>query len=241
MQSVYDLASQIEHCSQDGYLTNLLNDIFRQLDITSFIFVTMLERSKDPSTYRYHIGCNPNWYNVYNKQKQHVIDPFLVYARGFSKLLLLSEVKSQASQSPEQIDFFSNLEAHGFRSGMVVPAHAAGNRIGMLLVGTDATDGDEQLLKHRMILRAISMSMLEWWIDRIVPKNLNIQALTKEHVKMLKLASQEGVTSREIAISLNMTDSQVSNRFRVINDIFHVRNYKDAAAKALELGVIKPF
>jgi DNA-binding CsgD family transcriptional regulator len=243
IDDIEDLISKISMCEQEGYVTFLLQDIFEKFNVTSFMFVTLLQDSRSRDSFRFHTGCDPRWFNQYNKRKWHEVDPLVAYSRLFSKPILLSEMTEKSDISQGQIDFFANMHSHGFKSGMVIPCHSVSTkRMGMLFVGNtmESCDGNVHLKKHRILLRAVANELLDWWIARLQSKTIDRSKLKTEDLKILKLAYHDG-TSNDIALSLGLTVSQVNNRFRNINSIFQVDNKKDAAVLAMEYGIITPY
>lgn len=243
MNKLEEFSLKIQLCRQDGFLTMLLQDIFKDIGVSSFIFLTLLQDSKNRDSYRYHIGCNPNFFNIYNSRKWHAIDPFIAHAKKVGKPILIDELKRKIlDESQSQKDFFYNLSEYGFKAGIIIPAYTASNkRMGLLIAGNDdCLDGNLILQRNRVTLRAIASELLDWWVVKLQSKAVDVSKLKTEDLQLLKLAYFQN-TASDMALSLGLTTSQVNNKFRVINELFDVDNKKDAADIAMEYGIITVF
>ena len=240
MDSLLRLIGDIKSCRQESYLYELLIDIFDKLEVTSYLYVTLLKDSKNRDSYRFLIGCDPAWYQLYCTNQWHHIDPFIRYGREYMKPILISEL---STLTDAQLKIIDHSGESGFKSGLILPAHADLNRrIGILIAGNpfDNDVGDQKLEKYRAILRAISFELLDWWISRLQSKVGAEIKVTEQEKIILKLAYDD-YTAAEIGQVLNLTVSQVNNRVRNINLQFGVDNKKSAAFLAMEYGIITAY
>jgi hypothetical protein len=69
-------------CRDDIELHPRLSAIFSQLQVPSFIFSTFRMELNGPTTdYRFLVGCNPEWIQIYQHRHWYSNDPYLQYAR----------------------------------------------------------------------------------------------------------------------------------------------------------------
>lgn len=215
-------------------------DILQEMGITSHIFATVLQDAKNRDSYRYLCGCDPTWYQIYTSRRWHATDPYISYSKKFIKPIFTSELMDL---SPGQREFTKLNDASGFKTGFVIPSHSGSNkRIGMLFVGLDLDpiEGEAILEKHRILLRIISQEYLDWWINKIQKVAIGSIKLSSEDAKLLKLAMDD-YTAHEMGQIANLSNSQVNNRFRKINEMFGVDSKKEAAVLAMEYGLIAPY
>lgn len=244
MNDLLKLINQISSCRHESYLNELLVEILDRIGVTSYIFATFLRDSNHRDSYRFLIGCDPNWYQLYSKNKWYDIDPCIIYSRKFIKPLLLSELNRVSS---EQLKVINHLEECGFKSGYIFPLHAAfGNRISVFLTGNsfDRDVGEQKLIDYKFVLRGISNELLEWWIANFQSGTVNypslVSKLTDQELILLRM-EYDDFTSAEIAEKVGLTVSQVNNRFRSINALFSVDSKKEASMLAMEYGIITPY
>src|SRR5437879_1199919 len=126
-----------------------------------------LFRNGEREHYRYLVGCKPEWCFLYNQNKWYAIDPFIDYVMHHTSPVLALDVPLT---SPGQQRMMAAAAEHGFRSGVVVPAHSDSSaRVGVLYLGTDQdpTLARRSLVRHRSLMPAVAMELLEWWDARL--------------------------------------------------------------------------
>ena len=171
--------------------------IVENFGLQSFVF-SALFRSGEREHYRYLVGCEPDWCFLYNQNKWYAIDPFINYAINYTSPILASDIPLD---TPGQERLMAAAAEHGFRSGIVVPAHSrSAIRIGILYLGTN--DGPERvhesLHKHRNLMRAFALEMLEWWDAKLRESGLDDLHLDELDVDLLTKA-QEHATAEDAA------------------------------------------
>ena len=211
--------------------------IVEYFGLPSFVFGAFF-RSGPREHYRYLVGCVPQWCYLYNQNKWYSIDPFIDYALENTSPVLASDIKlSSAGQERMMVE----AAEYGFRSGLVVPAHSRATvRIGILYLGT--SEGPERarrsLLKYRSLMRAFALELLEWWDAKLREFGLEGLELDELDLALLEKA-QEQATAEEAAHELGVTLSRVKSRYERLTRKLEVPNKRDAAEKAIELGLIK--
>lgn len=151
------------HYPDDIALYPRLRDIAAHLQIPSFVFVTFRFYPDGRTThYRFLVGCDPEWIQIYQHRHWYSNDPYLHYARSNGTPTVGSRIpKTSAGQR----DMCETAKKYGFRSNMVVPAYArATSLMGVLHVANDIAledGGEERLLQWQTLLRAMAMSLLD--------------------------------------------------------------------------------
>ena len=129
---------------------------------------------------------------------------------------------------------------YGFRSGIVVPAHSsAAIRIGVLYLGTEEGPerARESLLKHRNLMRAFALELLEWWDAKLRESGLETLEFDALDLDLL-IKAREHATAEEAALELGVTLWRVKSRYERITRKLEVPTKRDAAEKAVALGLI---
>jgi len=204
--------------------------------LQSFVFGAMF-RNGEREHYRYLVGCEPEWCFIYDKNKFYAIDPFIDYALKNTSPILASDI---VLKTAGQERLMAEAARHGFRSGIVVPAHSGSAvRIGILYLGT--SEGPERaresFLKHRNLMRAFALELLEWWDEKLREQAREALDLDQLDVDLLRKA-QEHATAEEAARELGVTLSRVIDRYVRLARKLEVPNKRDAVEKAVALGLI---
>jgi hypothetical protein len=225
--SGYETEAEVEAASRQ---------IVEYFGLPSFVFGTLF-RAGEREHYRYLVGCVPQWCYLYDQNKWYAIDPFIDYALKNTSPVLASDI---VLSSPGQERMMARAAEHGFRSGVVVPAHSsAAIRLGILYLGTK--EGPERargsLLKHRNLMRAFALELLEWWDAKLLESGLEGLELDELDVDLL-VKAQEHATAEEAARELGVTLSRVRSRYELLTRKLEVPSKRDAVEKAIALGLI---
>lgn len=210
--------------------------IVEYFGLHSFVFGAFF-RVGEREHYRYLVGCVPQWCYLYNQNKWYAIDPFIEYALENTSPVLASDI---VLSSAGQQRMMAEAAEYGFRSGIVVPAHSsAAVRIGILYLGT--SEGPERaresLLKHRNLMRAFGLELLEWWDVKL--RDSSLESLDLDDLDLDLLAkAQERATAEEAARELGVTLSRVKSRYERLTRKLDVSKKRDAVEKAVALGLI---
>ena len=212
--------------------------IVEHFGLQSFVFGAFF-RAGERENYRYLVGCVPEWCYLYNGNKWYAIDPFIEYALQNSAPILASDIPLMSSGQERMM---SMAAEHGFRSGVVVPAHSVSTvRIGILYLGTsgDIDVARESLRRHRPLMRAFAVELLEWWDAKLRRASLEDLELDDLDLELLAKASEQA-TAEEAARELGVTLSRVKSRYERLTRKLDAPNKRTAADKAAALGLIKP-
>lgn len=184
-----------------------------------FVFVSLhpSDFSDSRSTYRFLIGCRPDWCQLYNANRWYLTDPCLEYARSNTAPLLGSALPVC---TPGQQRMLEIAAEYGFRSGYVVPAHASEKgRIGVLYLGSDFSPADMEPKFHeaRPFFRALALELLEWSSGAVRDEAIQATGLTDEDIHLLGLV-KTGFTAAVIASELQVSSMTVYRQFQRINE-----------------------
>ena len=232
-----DRISWISGYETEAEVEAAARQIVEYFDLKSFVFGAFF-RTGERENYRYLVGCVPEWCYLYNGNKWYAIDPFVEYALKNANPVVASDI---ALSTAGQERMMATAAEHGFRSGIVVPAHSAFTvRIGVLYLGTG--EGPEQaresLLRHRSLMRAFAQELLEWWDAKLRETSLEELDLDDLDLDLLTKAQQQA-TAEEAARELGVTISRVNSRYERLTRKLDAPNKRVAAEKAAELGLIK--
>lgn len=229
---------RIKTCGNETEVAELLRCLVHQFGAESFVFISLSRDRLRRENYRYLIGCSPTWCQIYNAKKWFAIDPFIQYALHNSSPILGSAIQPE---SPGQAELLGTAAENGFRSGMVIPAHAGNqSRTGLLYIGSSKPPNEAEpvLLRNRNYLRAIAMELFEWMEAKLHAEIIARFQFDKFDIDLLKL-ERKGFTAEDAAIMLGSTPAIVNHRFLRINEKLDVHHKKDAAEKAVELGILR--
>ena len=227
--SGYETVAEVEAASRQ---------IVHYFDLESYVFGA-LRRSGHREQYRYLVGCAPQWCYVYNENKWYAIDPFVEYALHNTSPVLSTDVPLSSSGQSRML---ATAAEHGFRSGIIVPAHSASAVwVGVLYLGTDEDEehARESFTQHKNLMRAFALELLEWWDVKL--RIDGVESLELDEIDMdLLYKAQEQATAEEAARELGLTVSRVNSRYERLNRKLEVTSKRHAVERAVELGLIKP-
>ena len=235
--NIQEAILRIKDCRSQSEVAALLQDITGRFGVTSYVFVSIRSDDSGSANYRYLIGCASKWCQIYTAKKWLYIDPFIQYARNNSMPIAGSAIQPNTAG---QAELLATAAEHGFRSGAVIPAHSGNSkRIGVLYLGSELPPDqiEPKLMQNRSLLRAVAMEIFEWWDAQIRAEVIASLNVNDVDVALLKLV-HEGFTSEEIAKLLDIAKPVIQTKIRHLNEKFEVRSKKQAAEKAIELGIL---
>lgn len=232
-----DRISWISGYETEAEVEAAARQIVEYFGLRSFVFGAFF-RSGEREHYRYLVGCVPEWCYLYHQNKWYAIDPFIDYALENTSPVLASDI---SLITPGQVRMMAEAAEHGFRSGVVVPAHSRATiRIGILYLGTSEglEHARQSLRKYRNLMRVFGLELLEWWDAKLRDFNLETLELDELDLALLEKA-QEQATAEEAAHELGVTLSRVKSRYERLTRKLEVPNKREAVEKAVELGLVK--
>ena len=111
--------------------------------------------------------------------------------------------------------------------------------MGVLYLGSnDAEYLDHEALKQlRLVLRAVTSELLDWWTRQVRSELLAGTQLSSDDVNMLRL-TLEGLGSKEIAGHIGTTKNAIDQRMHRIIAKFESNSRRDAANIAFQYGLL---
>ena len=235
--SIHDAILRIKDCRNESEVASLLHDVTQSFGVTSYVFVSIRSDDSGSADHRYLIGCSSEWCQIYTAKKWLYIDPFIQYAHNNSMPIAGSAIQPNTAG---QAELLATAAENGFRSGAVIPAHSGNNRrIGVLYLGSELppVQIEPKLMQNRSLLRAVALEVFEWSEAQVraeVVASLNVNDVD---VALLKLV-HEGFTAEEIAKLLDIAKPVIQTKIRHLNEKFEVHSKKQAAEKAIQLGIL---
>ncbi|RWQ12615.1 MULTISPECIES: LuxR family transcriptional regulator [unclassified Mesorhizobium] len=232
---------QTDGIAQSKQLFELLSAFALNFDCPWIAYGSLTPQQKFSKAFRRGpaviLNYPDEWQKWYFENGYHRIDPIIKASRKRSGVFLWSEVYKDASTTDEERRIFDEAATFGLRSGISVPLHGPGGRVGFM---SFAQRLDRELQNramtylqlaaihfHRRTEKLISLSDIE-----AIP---NLSAREKECI----LWTSRGKSSWEIGKILGISYNTVN---------FHVKNAKKkldtssrtlAAMKAMSLGIIE--
>jgi hypothetical protein len=243
-QTLSSLESANESISWiSGYETEVeVQDAARQIvkyfKMDAFVFGA-LSRTGEREHHRYLVGCALEWCHAYTQNKWYAIDPFIEYALHNTAPAVASEIRLT---SPGQHRMLDAAAEFGYTDGIIVPAHSSSSVwIGILYLATDAGTERvrEALRRHRSLMRAFALEMLEWWDVRLRETTVSELELDELDLDLLAKA-YEAATAEEAALEIGLPAGRVKWRYERILKKMGVHTKARAVERALELGLLKP-
>ena len=237
LEDASDRMSWIRGYETEAEVEAAARQIVSYFGLQSFVFGAFF-RTGERENYRYLVGCVAEWCYLYNGNKWYAIDPFIEYALKNANPVLASDIELS---SAGQERMMATAAEHGFRSGIVVPAHSKFTvRIGVLYLGMfgPPEEARKSLVTHRTLMRAFALELLEWWDAKLRAASLEDLELDDLDLDLLGKV-QEQATSAEAARELGVTVSRVNSRYERLTRKLDAPNKRVAAEKAVELGLIK--
>jgi DNA-binding CsgD family transcriptional regulator len=233
LEEVLSAVNRLGQCAHDIELYPLLRTIFLRLHSTSFIFSTFqLNANGHAAGYRFLVGCNPEWIQIYQHRHWYSNDPYLQYARFNASPALGSSIQLS---SAGQREMHATARQYGFRSNLVVPAHSRlTSLVGMLHVANDVEveeGGEQRLFEWQALFRAISMSLLD---VRVAAQRSSLVAkfeLDERDLSALRLVL-DGEPAQVVAKSLGLSVASIYSMYTKINEKMGVSRINEAARLA---------
>jgi DNA-binding CsgD family transcriptional regulator len=220
-------------------LIQLVREAIQSRGAEWFVFVSLypMDHSESRSTYRFLIGCRPEWCQIYNANRWYLTDPCLDYARSNTAPVLGSDLPIHTIGQQRMLEVAAE---NGFESVYIVPAHASEKgRIGVLYLASSAKreDGEPKLRAGRAFFRALSLELLDWSSQTLRNEAIQTSGLTAEDVRLLALV-KSGFTATSIADELNVSPSTVYRQFQRVNEKIGVSHITAAVRFAEEHDIL---
>jgi hypothetical protein len=233
-----DCISWISGYETESEVQDAAQQIVEYFGLDAFVFGA-LSRTPEHEHHRYLVGCAPEWCFAYTQNKWHAIDPFIEYALQSTAPVVTSDVPIETQG---QQRFLDAAAEHGYRNGIIVPAHSsASSWVGILYLPSER---DEEYVravyaKHRSLMRAFALELLEWWDVRLRETGAADLKLDELDLELLAKALEDA-TLEEAAAEIGVPVFRIQGRLKKLYMKLGVNSKRDAAEKAAALGLIKP-
>jgi DNA-binding CsgD family transcriptional regulator len=226
-------------CRDDIELHPRLSAIFSQLQVPSFIFSTFRMELNGPTTdYRFLVGCNPEWIQIYQHRHWYSNDPYLQYARCNTAPAPGSNIQIT---SAGQRDMRTTARQYGFRSNLIVPAHSrATSLLGVLHVASEVEvedGGEARLLEWRTLLRAMAMTLLDVRVSaqrNLMAEKFELDERDLTALRLVLIAEP----AQEVAKRLGLSVASIYSIYSQINEKMHTRRINEAARLAQQYDLL---
>ena len=235
---VLSIIQNISTAVSEDSVRLLTRSVIRHTGAEHFIFTTLRIDQSGMHCRAHHNfdDCSLQWRAIYEERKWYMNDPLIEYAKSHSEPTLNSNI---VPVTRGQVDMLKAAALHGFRSGMVVPAHSilgSHECLGILLIGS-SSEMEQHFLSNRITLRALAMELMDWWKnhfrDCAVRKlKLRVPDLTiLEHLR-------NGKTVAEISAIMEIPPSTLYHQLAILKDKLHAAKNRDAVRHAKEQGLL---
>jgi DNA-binding CsgD family transcriptional regulator len=186
-----------------------------------------------PTTdYRFLVGCNPEWIQIYQHRHWYSNDPYLQYAR-FNAVPALGSCIQITSAG--QRDMRATARQYGFRSNLIVPAHSrATSLLGILHVANEieVEDGGEaRLFEWQALFRAMAMTLLD--VRMMAQRNLMVATFELDERDLTALRFVlVAEPAQEVAKSLGLSVASIYSMYSRINEKMGTNRINEAARLA---------
>lgn len=229
----------IDACTNEAELMTIASDIVTQLGGESYVYhwLRVDEKTGTVEEYRSLVGCHPAWLHKYFNRLWCRRDPFLDYAKRNAA----PTVGSRIDPANDDDSLVSHAAEYGFRSSLICPAHSRSNAwVGVLQVSNEKPQptGEDVLWKHRVLLRALAQTLLDWHLATLRLEAANLFNLDQRELATLRMV-RAGRTALNVADSLGVSERTVYAIFRRINEKLGAPHITRAAETAAASGLIE--
>jgi DNA-binding CsgD family transcriptional regulator len=215
------------------------HDIELHPQLRAFIFSSFRVDTNGPATdYRFLVGCNPEWIQIYQHRYWYSNDPYLQYARFNAVPALGSSIQIT---SAGQRDMRAKARQYGFRSNLIVPAHShATSLLGVLHVASEIeveNGGEARLFEWQALLRAMAMTLLD--VRMMAQRNLMVAKfeLDERDLTALRLVLV-AEPAQEVAKSLGLSVASIYSIYSRINEKMSTSRINEAARLAQQYDLL---
>ena len=237
LEAANESISWISGYETQAEVKDAAQEIVRYFGFDAFVFGA-LSRTGEREHHRYLVGCAPEWCYTYTQNKWYAIDPYIEYALQNTAPILASDIPVTSGGQQRLLDAAAEF---GYRSGVVVPAHSSSSAwVGVLYLPSGESDDYVRELhrKHRSLMRAFALELLEWWDERL--RDTSAEELRLDQLDLdLLLKAYEDATTEQAAKEIGVTFSRVKARYEKLYAKLGVTSKREAVQKAVSLGLLK--
>jgi len=235
---VTEVVQRVACAADEAQALELLREATWRLGADAAAFVSFVRDDPSHESYRFLLACDPTYCAEYEQRSWYADDPWLNYALRRSEPARAAEIEIGTPQQKNVVE----LAAHyGFRSALIVPAPSSGglSRVGVLCIGSRQFDffEDEGFPAFRVMARALSMELHDWWIARVRRELVAHARIATDDLVLLR-HERLGHSTKQIALTLGKSPAAIDSQFQRLNARLGVPNRKAAAALAAEYGLV---
>lgn len=238
LSRLFEMTERIASFTTTHDLTAAMWHFNETLGLSGSVYASFAREDDSRESYRFINACPAAWCQEYNASAWYTIDPCLLYSLTHNEPALIQDIPLR---SRGQKNMMEAAKRCGFASGLVVPAHSPSgrSRMGVLYLGSDDPDYlDQSALKQlRLVLRAVSSELLDWWTRQVRTELLAGGELSQQEKDMLRM-TLEGLGSKEIAVHLGTTKNAIDQRMHRLINRFESPSRRDAANLAFQYGML---
>jgi hypothetical protein len=235
--SASECISWISGYETEADVKDAAQQIVHFFGLDAFVFGA-LSKTGEREHHRYLVGCAAEWCYAYMQNRWYAIDPYIDYALQNTAPVIASDVPVE---SPGQQRLLDAAAEFGYRAAVVVPAHSsASSWVGILYLPSSRDDAyvREVYAKHRSLMRAFALELLEWWDVRLRKTSTSEFELDQLDLDLLAKL-HEDATLEAAAAEIGVPLSRVVGRVKKLYIKLGVNSKRSAAEKAVALGLIK--
>ncbi len=213
----------------------------RKAGAEHFIYSTfrLSDSGHEFGSHHYFEDCKAEWRSIYEERKWYMNDPLIEYAKLHTEPTLSSKI---IPITRGQSDMMAAAACHGFRSGIIIPAHSrfgSHDCLSILFIGSSSEPAcmEQHFLSNRITFRALAMELMDWWRN-----HFRAVAIQKFKIKEFELCVLEhlsnGKTVAEIAAILETRPSTLYHRLAILKDKLCAVNTGDTVHQAKANGLL---
>lgn len=233
LRDILKKINALSTCMHDVEIHHAIRGFIQKLNATSYMFSTFLVNAEGQThTYRFLVGCHPEWIQIYQRRHWYANDPYFQYARCYAAPIAGTEVELSSAGQREMV---ATAQRYGLRSNLIVPAHARTTAlVGVLQVASDIgadAGGEVALMKFQALFRAISGALLEVRIAtwrHLSETKFDLNARELEVLKLIDASSP----AYEVANALGLSVASIYSMYSKINEKMKVNRITEAVRLA---------
>ncbi|UUM21060.1 helix-turn-helix transcriptional regulator [Mycoavidus sp. SF9855] len=226
--------NRLQQCENDGQLHAILLPLVQYLGASQYIFLSMvMDKEDEAHSYRYLIGCRPEWLQVYQHRHWYMNDPYIIYARMNIEPKLGSSIPLLSAGQSAMV---STARQYGFKSNLIVPTHCrASSLMGVLHVANQCEPnegGESSLVMAQPLFRAIAGSLLDLRIAelrRASARKFNLNARELDILCSIK----QGAHAPQIATKFDVSVATIYVLYKKVNEKMGVNRISEAVKLAV--------
>jgi len=238
---VFTIIQNIAAADSEDTVRRMTRSVVRHAGAENFIYSTcrLNKSGHGVGSHHYFDDCRSEWRSIYEQRRWYMNDPLIEYAKLHTEPALSSKI---VPITRGQSDMMEAAACHGFRSGIIIPAHSrfgSHDCLGLLFIGSSSEPAsmEQHFLKHRIALRALAMELMEWWKNHFRRVAMHKFKISEFELHMLEYLSG-GRTVAEIAAIMETRPSTLYHRLANLKDKLGADKTGETVQKAKAHGLL---